>query len=85
MLKDFLFGEWKQCQCRCASSSQLLKEFRSATLIIKAMLMLCDKFEVDEMFIYFTGYTRKLSKWLSFIPKGSKDTAIARKQAKREC
>lgn len=47
--------------------------------------MLCDKFEVDEMFIYFTGYTRKLSKWLSFIPKGSKGTAISGKKAKREC
>lgn len=46
--------------------------------------MLCDSFEVDEMFIYFTGHKKKLCKWLSASPKGSKGTAITGKQAKGE-
>lgn len=46
--------------------------------------MLCDRFEVDEMFIYFTGHKKKLCKWLSASPKGSKGTAITGKQAKGE-
>lgn len=32
------------------------------------------------MFIYFTGHTKRLCKWLLFIPKVSKGTAITGKQ-----
>lgn len=37
------------------------------------------------MFIYFSGHTKKLCKWLLFIPKISKGTAITGKQKPGKC